>query len=103
MATVYTDEARAYLGLPRVHESVAHSAGEYVRGMAHTNGLESHWAMFKRGIDGVYHHISVKHLPRYSQEFEGRHNRRPMDTAEQMGYMARGADGKRLRYEDLVA
>ena len=102
-ATVYTDEARAYLGLPRFHESVAHSAGEYVRGMAHTNGLESHWAMFKRGIDGVYHHISVKHLPRYSQEFEGRHNRRPMDTAEQMGRMARMSDGKRLRYVDLVA
>ena len=101
-ATVYTDEARAYLGLPRVHESVAHSAGEYVRGMAHTNGLESHWAMFKRGIDGVYHHISVKHLPRYSQEFEGRHNRRPMDTADQMCQMVKVADGKRLRYEDLV-
>ena len=102
-ATVYTDEAAAYRGLPRPHEAVAHGAGEYVRGMAHTNGLESHWAMFKRGIDGVYHHISVKHLPRYSQEFEGRHNRRPMDTAEQMGRMARVADGKRLRYRDLVA
>ena len=101
-ATVYTDEARAYVGIPRAHEAVAHSAGEYVREMAHTNGMESHWAMFKRGIAGVYHHISVKHLPRYSMEFEGRHNRRPMDTAEQKGRMAREADGKRLTYDTLI-
>ena len=102
-ATVYTDEAAAYRGLPRAHESVAHSANEYVRGMAHTNGLESHWALFKRAIDGTYHHISVKHLPRYVLESEGRHNNRPLDTADQMAAMARGADGKRMRYVDLVA
>ena len=102
-AMVYTDEASAYRGLPREHEAVAHGAGEYVRIMAHTNGLESHWALFKRGINGVYHHISVKHLPRYSNEFEGRHNRRPLDTAEQMGMLARSADGKQLRYSDLTA
>ena len=101
-ATVYTDEASAYVGIPRAHEAVAHSAGEYVREMAHTNGMESHWSMFKRGIVGVYHHISVKHLPRYSTEFEGRHNRRPMNTAEQMGPMAREADGKRLTYAALT-
>ena len=100
---VYTDEAAAYSGIPRPHEAVAHGAGEYVRGMAHTNGLESHWATFKRGIDGVYHHISVKHLGRYTLEFEGRHNARPMDTADQMAAMARGAAGKRLRYVDLTA
>ena len=52
-ATVYTDEAVAYRGLPRYHEAVAHGAGEYVRGMAHTNGLESHWALFDRGITGI--------------------------------------------------
>ena len=102
-AVVYTDEHAAYKGLPRYHEAVAHGAGEYVRGMAHTNGLESHWALFKRGIDGVYHHISVKHLPRYSTEFEGRHNARPLDTEEQMAIMARGADGKRMTYQSLIA
>ena len=63
-AQVYTDEAAAYQGLNRPHEAVAHSAGEYVRNMAHTNGLESHWALFKRGLDGTYHHVSVKHLSR---------------------------------------
>ena len=101
-ATVYTDEAAAYQGLPRLHEAVKHSANEYVRGMAHTNGLESHWALFKRGIDGIYHHVSTKHLPRYTTEFEGRHNSRPLDTAEQMGIMARGAAGKQLPYSTLI-
>ena len=102
-ATVYTDEARAYRGMPRQHEAVKHSVSEYVRGMAHTNGMESHWASLKRGYDGVYHHMSGKHLDRYVTEFEGRHNRRPLDTAEQMATMARGANGKQLRYQDLVA
>ena len=99
---VYTDEARAYVGIPRPHEAVKHSAAEFVRGMAHTNGMESRWAMLKRAHDGVYHHFSVKHLPRYVAECEGRHNRRPMDTSEQMGTMARDAYGKRLRYTDLI-
>ena len=100
---LYTDEAAAYQRLPRPHETVRHGAGEYVRDMAHTNGMESHWALFKRGIDGVYHHISVKHLDRYANEFEGRHNSRPLDTVDQMSTLAQGALGKRLRYNDLVA
>ena len=71
--------------------------------VAHTNGIESHWAMLKRGYVGVYHQMSVKHLPRYVAEFEGRHNSRPMDTAEQMCIMARGANGKRMTYVELTA
>ena len=102
-AQVYTDEAAAYNGLNRSHETVRHSAREYVHGMAHTNGIESHWAMLKRGYVGVYHQMSVKHLPRYVAEFQGRHNSRSLDTAEQMSIMARGADGKQLRYADLIA
>ena len=101
-AQVYTDEALAYVGLPRRHETVKHSVGEFVRNMAHTNGLESHWAMLKRGHDGVYHHFSPKHLDRYITEFEGRHNNRPLDTADQMTRMAVGADGKRLSYAELT-
>lgn len=101
--TVYTDEYAAYQGLPRPHETVKHSEGEYVREMAHTNGLESHWALFQRGLDGVYHHVSPKHLGRYATEFEGRHNSRPLDTEEQMEIIARGSVGKQLRYLDLVA
>ena len=102
-AQVYTDEAAAYQGLARPHQAVKHSAREYVHGMAHTNGIESHWAMLKRGYVGVYHQMSVKHLPRYVAEFEGRHNRRPLDTVDQMARMAKGAEGKQLRYQDLVA
>ena len=102
-AQVYTDEAAAYRGLARPHQAVKHSAREYVHGMAHTNGIESHWAMLKRGYLGVYHQMSVKHLSRYVTEFEGRHNSRPLDTTEQMSRMAKGADGKQLRYADLTA
>ena len=99
---VYTDEAVQYRGLARPHEAVSHSAGEYVREMAHTNGMESHWALFKRGLDGIYHHVSVKHLGRYATEFEGRHNTRPLDTEAQMTAMVQGAVGKRLTYETLI-
>ncbi len=101
-ATIYTDELGSYQGMNRPHESVAHGVKEYVRGQAHTNGMESHWAMLKRGYEGVYHQFSAKHLHRYANEFEGRHNVRPLDTAEQMSEMARGAVGKLLRYEDLI-
>ena len=102
-AQVYTDEHAAYNGLPYPHEAVRHSAGRYVHGMAHTNGIESFWAMLKRGYVGTYHQFSVKHLDRYVSEFEGRHNGRPADTADQMTAMVQGMDGKRLRYNDLIA
>ena len=101
-ATVYSDEHAAYRGMGRRHEAVKHSAKEYVNGMAHTTGIESHWAMLKRGQDGVYHPFSTKHLNRYVGEFSGRHNQRPMDTVDQMDVMANGAVGRRLRYQDLI-
>ena len=101
-AAVFTDDHAAYRGLPN-HEAVQHGVGEYVRGMVHTNGMESHWAMLKRGITGTYHHVSPKHLDRYATEFEGRHNNRPMDTEIQMATMAQGMDGKRLQHDDLIA
>ena len=102
-AVVYTDEARAYIGLPRAHEAISHSAGEYVRGRVHTNGIESFWATLKRGYVGVYHWMSVKHLSRYVNEFAGRHNTRPLDTESQMIATVRGMIGKRLRFADLIA
>ena len=99
---VYTDEASAYSGLPREHVAVKHGVGEYVREQAHTNGLESFWAVLKRGYNGTFHHISPKHLHRYIGEFSGRHNDRPSDTIKQMVHMVQGMDGKRLRYSDLI-
>ena len=101
-AVVYTDEHRSYIGLPRPHQSVKHSAKEYVDGQAHTNGIESFWAMLKRGYQGTYHNWSMKHLHRYVSEFEGRHNIRPLDTEDQMAAVVRGGDGKRLTYADLT-
>ena len=102
-ATVYTDEASAYEGLPRPHESVKHSASEYVRGQIHTNGVESFWSMMKRGYIGIYHKMSPKHLHRYVNEFAGRHNDRESDTADQMGNLVRGMAGKSLTYGELIA
>ena len=52
-ATIYTDEHGAYRGLPFEHKTVKHSAGEYVNGMAHTNGIESFWALLKRGLRSI--------------------------------------------------
>ena len=102
-ATVYTDEALAYRGLPRKHESVKHSVGEYVREQAHTNGMESFWASLRRGHDGTFHHFSAKHLQRYVNEFAGRHNLRDADTVSMMSFIASRFVGKRLKYKDLVA
>ena len=96
-AMVYTDDVRAYLGLSR-HEAVRHGVGEYVREQAHTNGIESFWALLKRGYQGTYHHLSPKHLDRYITEFEGRRNDRPADTIDQMRFTARRIVGKRLTY-----
>ena len=101
-ATLYTDESPVYQGF-RNHEAVCHSVGEFVKGMAHTNGLESFWALMKRGFHGTYHKMSPKHLNRYVQEFVGRHNIRGLDTIAQMALIARRLDRKRLRYSDLVA
>ena len=100
-ATVYSDEASAYEGLPH-HEAVKHSVGEYVRGQAHTNGVESFWSMLKRGYIGTYHKMSPKHLNRYVKEFEGRHNVRSQDTLDQMGAILGAMTDSRLRYKDLI-
>ena len=100
-ATVYTDEHGGYIGLDN-HEVVKHSAGEYVKDQAHTNGIESFWSMLKRGYTGTYHKMSVKHLGRYVNEFAGRHNVRALDTIDQMRLLALGMVGKRLRYKDLI-
>lgn len=59
--------------------------------------------MLKRGYKGTYHKMSAKHLERYVTEFAGRHNVRGLDTLVQMAALARGMDGRRLRYDDLVA
>ena len=97
---IYSDDNRAYEGLDR--EAVRHSLGEYVRGQVHTNGMESFWAMLKRGFYGTYHRMSPKHLKRYVKEFCGRHNARPFDTIDQLSAMVTGMCNKTLTYKELI-
>ena len=107
-SSVYTDELKSYLNMKNIkHERVHHKSGEYVRYKdleeIHTNGVESFWAMFKRGFYGTYHLMTTKHLDRYIKEFVGRHNTRSMDTLDQMKDMMLGMDGKRLDYATLIS
>ena len=102
---IYTDEAGMYSILKYLgyeHQAVNHKAGKYVRGEAHTNGVESFWANLKRGYHGVYHKMSVKHLQRYIDEFANRVNVRPLDTIDQINLTLKGLVGKRLTYKDLI-
>ena len=105
-ATVYTDGSHVYHGLAMdgyEHEAVIHSRGEYVRGDAHTNGIEAFWSMIKRAIMGVYHKVSRKHLGKYVAEFVAKQNLRAVDTIEQMKVVVQRFEGQRLRYCELVA
>lgn len=101
-AKVYTDEGGVYRRLDN-HSTVNHSAGEYVRGDVHTNGIESFWSQLKRAFKSQYHKMSPKHLHRYVDEFAGRHNRRDMDTADILSELAANLEGGRLPYKELVA
>ena len=71
--------------------------------MAHTNGIESFWAMLKRAHTGTFHKMSPKHLNRYVNEFAGKHNIRDADTIDQMQHVVAGLVGKRLMYRDLIS
>ena len=101
-AEIYTDDATAYRALAN-HSTVKHSAGGYVDGQVHTNGVESFWSMLKRAHKGTFHKLSPKHLQRYVNEFAGRHNIRELGTMAQMAVLSAGLAGKRLRYAALIA
>ena len=94
-ARIYTDDALTYHCLPN-HETAKHSVGEYVRGQAHTNGVEPFWSMLKRSYTGTFHKLSPKHLNRYVQEFAWKHNVRGVGTLEQMTALVAGLVGRRL-------
>ena len=102
-AMVYTDDHGGYQGMPFEHETVKHSVAEYVRDMAHTNGIESFWSMLKRAHKGTFHKISPKHLDRYVQEFAGKHNVRESGTLAQMRDTVARLVGRNLLYRDLIA
>lgn len=106
-STIHTDEAAVYQGLDGLfftHDTVNHSEGEFVRGDVTTNGVESVFAVFKRGLIGVYHHVSPDHLGRYTNEFafrlsEGNVRRHTLDRLESLTL---GTAGKRLTYKGLI-
>jgi transposase-like protein len=107
-STLFTDEHAAYNDLDGLffkQERVNHSAGEYVRGMASTNGIESVWAVLKRGVNGVYHHVSVKHLGRYVDEFTFRLNEGNVKrhTLERLDSFVSAVVGKRITYKQVTA
>ena len=104
---LYTDEFGAYTdldGLFYSHDTCNHSAGEWVKGAAHTNSIESVWAVLKRGLHGVYHHASPKHLHRYVDEFTWRLNEGNVivHTLRRLDSFVDAVAGKRLTFERLT-
>ena len=107
-STLHTDEAGAYAGIGGMffdHDTVNHSEGEFVRDTVTTNGIESVFAVLKRGLIGVYHHASKKHLGRYVDEFSFRLNEGNVKhhTLARLGSLVCAGAGKRLTYADLIA
>ncbi len=107
-STLHTDEHAGYAGLGQVffdHETVNHRLGEYVRDGVTTNSIESVWAVLKRGLYGVYHHASAKHLHRYVHEFTFRLNdgnvRR--HTMDRLASFVSASIGVRITYKELIA
>jgi hypothetical protein len=101
-----TDEAPVYKEVGREydsHETVNHSAYEYVRGEVTTNTVEGYYSIFKRGMKGVYQHCAEKHLHRYLSEFDFRYNHRialGVDDQDRADKAIKGMVGKRLTYRN---
>lgn len=93
---IYTKMGDAFAG----HSTVNHSAEEFVRlgGFAHSNTVESFFAILKRGVFGTFHHVSEAHLPRYLAEFDARYNARKLSDSDRAAMILTGAKGKRLTY-----
>lgn len=102
-ATLKTDEYGGYNGLNQVykHQRVAHMEGVYVDGDTHTNGMEGFWAILKRGIYGIYHHVSDEHLQAYVNEFVFRYNSRKSTETERFDFLFNNL-GKHLLYKKLI-
>jgi transposase-like protein len=105
-ARILTDEASHYRGLKdlyaRGHEAVKHQRYEYVRRGTdiHSNTVEGFFSIVKRGLDGIYHSVSKKHLPLYLNEFTYRYNRRHLEDGPRVVGAIRASEGKRLLYKE---
>jgi len=99
-----TDEASQYKAVGSEfasHQSVNHSAKEYVRDLVHTNTIEGFFSIFKRGMRGVYQHCGEQHLQRYLAEFDFRYSNRNVTDAERAAIALDGTEGKRLTYRRI--
>jgi len=101
---VYTDEWTAYRSLDKEYQRgvICHSAGEYVNGDIHTNGIENFWSHFKRTIIGTYFQISDQHLASYVNEASYRYNNRDLTDGSRFDVTLANAE-KRLTYKELIA
>jgi transposase-like protein len=106
-ATIHTDEFVIYKHLSKnyVHESVNHSKDEYVRKGVTTNSVESVFAVMRRGMHGVYHHASKKHIARYINEFTWRLNEGNVKrhSLERLDSFVDAVVGKRIKYSELIS
>ena len=105
-AVIMTDELKTYRRATRSfkdHVAVEHGKGEYVRGDAHTNTVEGFFSILKRGVNGVYHHVSRGHLARYCDEFAFRYENRKTSDGQRAKMLVAGAEGKRLTYKQPAA
>lgn len=106
-STLHTDEYRGYQRLGRIynHQTVNHREGEYSRQGVTTNGVESVFAVMKRGLHGVYHHASKKHIGRYVNEFAWRLNDGAVQrhTLERLDSFVDAVATKRITYRELTA
>lgn len=105
---IHTDEHAGYRGIGGLfygHQAINHGAGEYVRDGVTTNSIESVWAVMKRGLHGVYHHASEKHLHRYVDEFTFRLNDGDVKrhTLQRLSSLVTASFGQRLTYAELIA
>lgn len=102
-----TDELQAYTYIGwnfNSHNTVTHSKNEYVRDGVHTNTIEGYFSILKRGLDGVYQHVSPQHLPRYLVEFDFRYSNRAklgINDTVRTDLAIKGATGKRLTYHTV--
>jgi transposase-like protein len=103
-SSLMTDTAGGYMAVGKEferHEMVDHGIGEYVRGDAYSNTVEGYFAILKRGITGIYHHVSEAHLKRYLAEFDFRYSNRSslgVTDGERTAKALKGIEGKRLTY-----
>jgi len=102
---IVSDEWKGYNGLSArfEHLRVNHGQNIFVNGIAHTQSIDGFWSLLKRGIIGIYHNVSEKHINRYCDEFSYRYNHRELSQDDVVKYAMVQSEGRRLKYKELIA